>query len=76
MIEEDRISSTVVGKIPSTTGLPTFKFKGTIRDNKVNLFMRSTLKSNEEVSDVEVAMEETTIGAPGFQSMPWPNNNG
>ena len=56
-IEEDRISFTVVGKIPSTTGLPKFKFKGTIRDNKMSLFMRSSLNSKEEVSDVEVAME-------------------
>ena len=56
-IEEDRISFTVVGKIASTTGFPKFKFRGTIRDNKMNLFMRSTLKSNEEVSDVEVAIE-------------------
>ena len=56
-IEEDRISFTVVGKIPSTTGLPKFKFKGTIRENNMKLFMRSSLNSKEEVSDVEVAME-------------------
>ena len=55
-IEDDRVSFTVIGTRASSTGLPKFKFNGSMRDGKMKLVMGYTLKEDQRISG-ELAVE-------------------